>query len=175
MARNAPPKGLAKEFTTPDLVDHLTKAMAMAAAEVIDGLARLPPVTDATDAALRERFLQRRAATQHSGATPTATSWVSVFDQLAHRQQAPQKEDSWQTCLEMMPRKVTEHRLQPERGQEPSSSTSRVVQETGRSTSQKRCSQSCPCDKADSKKGHTEEGATRRKVQVRIDWANTGI
>ena len=175
MARKAPPKGLAKELTAPDLVNHLTKAMAMAAAEVIDGLARPPPVTDATDAALRERFLQRRAAAQHSGTTSTATSRVLVFDQLAHRQQTPKKEDPWQTRPEMMPRKVTEHGRQPERGQEPGRSTSWVVQESGLSTSQKRRSQSHPRDEADSKKGHTEEGATRKKVQVGIDWANTGI
>ena len=72
-ARNAPHKGPAKELTAQDLVNHLTKAMAMAAAEVIDGLACPLPVTDATDAALQKRFLQRRAATQHSGATSTTT------------------------------------------------------------------------------------------------------
>ena len=47
--------------------------MANAAAEVIDGLARPPPVTDATDATLRERFTQRRVVAQHSGTTPAAT------------------------------------------------------------------------------------------------------
>ena len=104
VARSAPPQGPARN----DLVNHLTKAMANAAAEVIDGLARPPPVTDATDAALQERFMQRRAAAQHSGTTPAATGRVSVFKRLAHRQQSPLKEDTWQTHLEMMPRKVME-------------------------------------------------------------------
>ena len=108
LARNVPPQGLAKEITAPDLVNHLTKAMASAAAEVIDGLTRPLPVTDATDAALRERFMQRRPTTQHSGATPAATGRVSVFDQLAHRQQSPMKEDTWQPHPEMMPWKITE-------------------------------------------------------------------
>ena len=171
---NAPPKAPAKELA-PDLVNHLTKAMATAAAEVIDEIACLLPVTDATDVALLQRFLQRRTAAQHYSATPTATGWVSVFDRLAHRQLTPQKKDPWQTCLEMMPWKVRERGHQSERSQESRRSTSRVVQETGQSTSQKRCSQSRPCHEADSKKGHTEEGATHRKVQVGIYWANMGI
>ena len=107
-ARNVPPQGPAKELTAPDLVNHLTKFMANAATEVIDGLAHPLLVTDATDATLQERFVQRRVAAQHSGATPAATGWVSVFDWLAHRQQSPLKEDTWQTHLEMMPRKVME-------------------------------------------------------------------
>ena len=75
-----------------------------------------------------------------------------------------------------MPQKVTEQGCQLERGQKPGRSTSRVVQESGRSTSQKRRSQSHPQDETDSKKGRMEDGASwGRKVQVRIDWANTGI
>ena len=100
-ARSAPPQGPAKE-----LVNHLTKVMANAATEVIDGLAHPLPVTDATNATLRERFMQRRAAGQHSSTTPAATGRVSVFDQLAHRQQSPQKEEPWPTHLEMTLRKV---------------------------------------------------------------------
>ena len=142
LARNVPPQGPAKELTAPDLVNHLTKVMANAATEVIDRLACPPPVTDATDATLRERFMQRRVAAQHSGATPAVTGRVSVFDRLAHRQQSPQKGDPWQTHLEMMPWKVTERGRQLQRGQEPGRSTSRVVQESGWSTSQKRRSQS---------------------------------
>ena len=107
-ARNVPPEGLAKEITAPDLVNHLTKAMASTATEVIDRLAHPLPVPDATDTALQERFMQRRMAAQHSGATPAATSQVSVFDQLAHRQQSPMKEDTWQPHPEMTSRKVTE-------------------------------------------------------------------
>ena len=106
--RNVPPQGLAKEITAPDLVSHLTKAMASTVAEVIDRLAHPLPVTDATNAALRERFMQRRMTAQHSGSTPAATGQVSVFDQLAHRQQSPMKEDTWQPHPEMMPWKVME-------------------------------------------------------------------
>ena len=96
LARNVPPQGPAKEITAPDLVNHLTKAMASTAAEVIDRLTHPPPVTDATDTVLQERFMQRRMAAQHSGATPAATSQVS-----------PMKEDTWQPCQEMTPRRVT--------------------------------------------------------------------
>ena len=79
------------------------------------------------------------------------------------------------TWPKMMPWK-TEKGGQPERSEEPSRSTSRVVQDSGLSTSQKRRSQSCPQDEADSKKGQMEEGTSwSRKVQTGIDWANTGI
>ena len=115
LARNVPPQGPAKEITAPDLVNHLTKAMASTVAEVIDGLAHSPPVTDATDTVLQERFMQRRMAAQHSGTTPAATGRVSVFDWLAHRQQSPMKEDTWQLHPEMMPWKVTEQGHQLER------------------------------------------------------------
>ena len=75
MARNAPPQGPARELSTPDLVNHLTKVMANATVEVFDRLAQPPPVTDTTDAAVQERFLQRRAAAaQHSSTNPAATS-----------------------------------------------------------------------------------------------------
>ena len=138
-ARAVPPQGLAKELCTPDLVNHLTKVMASATAEVIDGLAQPPPVTNAV---VPERFMQRNTmAAQHSSTNqvPSATSRVTVWDRLAHRQQTPHppKEDPWLTWPEMMPRK-TERGCQPERSQEPSRSTSQVVQDSGRSTSQKR-------------------------------------
>ena len=71
----------------------------------------------------------------------------------------PQKEDPWITHPEMMPLKV-ERGCQPERSQEPGRSTSQAAQESGQSTSQKRCSQSCPWDEADSKKGWTGEGTS---------------
>ena len=96
LARNVPPQGSAKEITALDLVNYMTKAMASTATEVIDRLACHLLVTDATDATLRERFMQRRMAAQHSSTTPAATSRVSVFDWLAHRQQSPMKEDTWQ-------------------------------------------------------------------------------
>ena len=100
---------LAKEVSALELVDHLIKVMASAAAEVIDGLAWPLPVTDATDAMARERFLQRRVTALQ---TPSATSRLMVWEQLAHRQQTPLKEGPWVTWLEMTPRKV-------ERGHQP--------------------------------------------------------
>ena len=80
------------------------------------------PVTDATDAAVRERFMQRRAmTTQHSSTNPSpaAAGRVSVFDQLAQWQQSPQKEDPWLTRPEMMPQKM-------ERGRQPTGAKSLV-------------------------------------------------
>ena len=159
-ARNAPPQGPARELSAPDLVNHLTKVMANAIAKVFDGLAWPPPVTNTTDAVVRERFLQRRAAAaQHSSTNPAATGQVFVFDRLEHRKQSPQKEDPWITHAEMTPRKV-ERGHQPERSQEPGRSTSQAVQESGRSISQKRRSQSHPRDKTDSEKGQMEEGTS---------------
>ena len=124
-----------------------------------------PPVNQAADAALRER-LQR-----HLNASPRATlssqpasGRVSVFDRLGHRVQATQQEDEWAPQPEMTPQKV-EHGRQPGRGQESSS----------RPPSQKRQSQSHPRDEADPKKGRTESEQRPSKIQVGIDWANTGI
>ena len=108
LARNVPPQGSAKEITAPDLVNHQTKAMASAAAEVIDRLTHPLLVTDATNVTLQERFMQRRTAAQQFSTTPAATSRVSVFDWLAHRQQSPMKEDTWQPHPEMTPWKVTQ-------------------------------------------------------------------
>ena len=80
-ARNAPPQGPARELSAPDLVNHLTKVMANAAAEIFDGLAQPLLVTDTTDTVVQERFLQRRAAAaQHSSTNPAATGQVSIFD-----------------------------------------------------------------------------------------------
>ena len=122
IVRAAPPQGPAKELSALDLVNHLTKVMANATTEVIDRLAKPPPVTDATDAAVWERFMQRSATTaQHSSTNPSpaAAGRVSVLDQLAHRQQSPQKEDPWLTRPEMMPWKM-------ERGHQPTGATSLV-------------------------------------------------
>ena len=76
-ARAVPPQGPAKEVSAPDLVNHLTKVMASVTAEVINGLTRPLPVTDATHAMVQERFMQRSTtAAQLSSAnqTPSATS-----------------------------------------------------------------------------------------------------
>ena len=56
-ARAASSQGLAKEVSAPDLVKHLTKVMASAATRVIDGLSWPPPVTDAIDTTVWERFM----------------------------------------------------------------------------------------------------------------------
>ena len=64
----------------------------------------------------------------------------------------------------MTPRKV-EHGRQPGRDQDSSS----------RPPSQKRRSQSHPRDEASAKKGQTDGDNCSSKIQVGIDWANTGI
>ena len=86
-ARATPPQGLAKEVSAPDLVNQLTKIMAGAAAEVIDGLTQPPLVTHATDAMVQERFMQRRTtAALHpsAGQTPSATGRITVWNRLAY-------------------------------------------------------------------------------------------
>ena len=64
----------------------------------------------------------------------------------------------------MTPRKV-ERGHQPGRDQDSSS----------RPPSQKRWSQSCPGEEASAKKGRTDSDNRPGKIQVGIDWANTGI
>ena len=64
----------------------------------------------------------------------------------------------------MTPRKVERGR-QPGRDQDSSS----------RPPSQKRRSQSCPQEEASAKKGRTDGDNHPGKIQVGIDWANTGI
>ena len=66
---------------------------------------------------------------------------------------------------EMTPRKV-------ERGCQ---SSHMAGQEAPHSTSQKRHSQSRPKDEVDTKKGLTEGEGRSSKVQVGINWSNTGI
>ena len=78
--------------------------------------------------------------------------------------QNTQKEDEWAPRPEMTPLKV-EHGRQPGRDQDSSS----------RPPSQKRRSQSRPRDEASAKKGRTDSDNRLGKVQVGIDWANTGI
>ena len=78
--------------------------------------------------------------------------------------QNTQKEEEWTPRPEMTPRKV-EHGRQPERDQDFSS----------RPPSQKRRSQSRPRDEASAKKGQTDSDNHLGKIQVGIDWANTGI
>ena len=175
--RNAPPQGLTRELTAPELVSCFTQGMVNATAEILDKFAQLLPVSVAADATLRERFQQRRATAPQPPATkPAPTSHVSAFDWLKHHKQSPQKEDPWTTHLEIMPQKI-ERGWQPDRSQECSGrSTSQSEEQSARSCSQKRHSQLRSRDEVDSKKGQTEEGTGKScKVQVGIDWANTGI
>ena len=162
-----------RTLSTPDLVSSLTKGMAAAATEILEKFAHLPPVDDATDAALWECFQQWRAAVSQPAPTSTAvTGRTSALDRLGHHRQSPQKEDQWQPRLEMTPWKI-ERGQQLDWGQEHSS---RADQESPCSTSQKRHSQSCSRDEVNSKKGRTKgDGRSHNKVQVGIDWAHTGI
>ena len=119
----------------------------------------------AADAALRER-LQRhlKASPWTTPGSQPASERVSVFDRLGHRVQDTQKEDEWAPRPEMTPRKV-------ERGRQPG----REQDSSSRPPSQKRWSQSRPQDEASAKKGWTDSEHRPSKIQVGIDWANTGI
>ena len=49
-------------LSAPDLVSSLTKGMTEAATQILEKFTHPPPVDDAADAAIWERFQQRRAA-----------------------------------------------------------------------------------------------------------------
>ena len=152
--------------SAPDLMSSITKSMTAAATEILEQFTHPPLVDDAVDAAIRERFQQRRAAASRIIPAGMETSgWVSAFDQLGHWAQTPQKEEEWEPRPEMTPRKV-------ERGRQ---SSSTAGSEPPHSTSQKRQSQSQPRDKGEPKKGCTEDEGQSSKVQVGIDWSTTGI
>ena len=122
---------------------------------------------DLADAVIRERFQQRRATAQKlTPAGAESSSWVSAFDRLGHRAETPrEKEDQWEPRLEMTPRKI-------QRGQQ---SSHTAGPDPPCSVSQKRWSQSRPRKECDPKKGHTEDDGRPNRVQVGIDWSNTGI
>ena len=158
-------------MSTPELAATVARGVAAAATQILEWYARplnepeCPPVDLAADAALRE-CLQRRlkgSPWTTPGSQP-ASERVSVFDRLRHRMQDTQKEDEWAPRPEMTPRKV-EHGCQPGRDQDSSS----------RPPSQKRRSQSHPREEASAKKGRTDSDNRPGKIQVGIDWANTGI
>ena len=161
-----PPQKQTRMLSAPGLVSSITKGMTAAVAEILERFAHPPPVDDVADTAIWECFQQQRAAaSQLTPASVEASSWVSAFDRLGYRAQTPQKEDQWAPRPKMTPQKV-------ERGCQ----ASRMAgQEPPRSTSQKRQSQSRPRDEVDSKKGCTEGDRRSSKVQVGIDWSNTGI
>ena len=158
-------------MSTPELAAMVARGVAAAATQILERYAQppdeaeRPPLDQAADAALRER-LQRhlKASPWTTPGSQPASERVSVFDQLGHRVQNTQKEDKWTPRPEMTPRKVERGR-QPERDQDFSS----------RPPSQKRQSQSRPRDEASAKKGRTDSDNRSGKIQVGIDWANTGI
>ena len=107
--REAPPEQ-PRVLSTPDLVSSITKRMTAAATEILDKFTQPPPMDDAADAAIRERFAQRRAATVREykfiPAGMESSTWVSEFDQLGHRMQTPQKDEDWEPQPEMTARKI---------------------------------------------------------------------
>ena len=60
--REAPPEQ-PRVLSMPDLVSSITKGMTAAATEILEKFTRPPPVDDAANAAIRERFQQRRVVT----------------------------------------------------------------------------------------------------------------
>ena len=173
--RRVPPR--AKPLTapgslsTPELVATVAHGVTAAATQILERYARppneaeCPPVDQAADAALQE-CLQRRlkASPWTTPGSQSVSERVSVFDRLGHRVQNTKEEDEWAPRPQMTPRKV-ERRRQPGRDQDSSS----------RPPSQKRQSQSRPRDEASAKKGWTDGDNRPGKIQVGIDWANTGI
>ena len=158
-------------MSTPELAATVARGVVAAATEILERYARppneaeRPPVDQAADAALREH-LQRclKASPWTTLGSQPASERISVFDWLGHRVQDTQEEDEWAPHPEMTPWKV-EHGCQPGREQDSSS----------RPPSQKRRSQSRPRDEANAKKGRTDNEQCPSKIQVGIDWANTGI
>ena len=158
-------------MSTPELAATVARGVAAAATQILERYARppneaeRPPVDQVADAALRE-CLQRRlkGSPWTTPSSQPASERVSVFDRLGHRMQDTQKEDKWAPRPEMTPRKVERGR-QPGRDQDSSS----------RLPSQKRRSQSRPREEASAKKGRTDGDNRLGKMQVGIDWANTGI
>ena len=158
-------------LSTPELAAIVARGVAAAATEILERYARppneaeCPPVNQAADAALREHLQRRLKASPWT--TPSSqpiSERVSVFNQLGHRAQNTHEEDEWTPCPEMTPRKV-QCGHQPERDQDSSS----------RPPSQKRRSQSRPREQANAKKGQMDNEQRPSKIQVGIDWANTGI
>ena len=170
--RTGVPPAAQGTISTPDLAATIIQGVAAAAMQILERFAWPPLVNEAdcpqvdlaADAALWECFQRCLAATPWSTPTSQAASgWTSAFDHLGHQTLAPQEEDEWAPWPEMMPHKV-------DWGQQPNRE-----QESPRAPSQKRRSQSQPHDEVNPKKGWTEGDGKASKVQVRIDWANTGI
>ena len=92
MPRAEPPPKQTRMLSAPDLVSSITKGMTAAATEILEKFTCPPSVDDAADAAIRERFQQRRAtASQFTPAGAEGSGQVSAFHQLGHWAQTPQK------------------------------------------------------------------------------------
>ena len=136
-------------MSTLDLAASVARDVVAATKEILDSItwpplvneADRPPVDQVADAALWECFQKHLAATPQSTSADTE-SHTSAFDHLGHRAPAPSQEDQWAPRPEMMPRKV-------DRGWQPNCEE----HEPSWATSQKRQSQSRPCDEVDPKKG----------------------
>ena len=84
--QDAPPQGLARDLSAPDLVNCFTQGMANTVEEILDKFAQLPAVSAAADATLQERFQQRRATALQPPVTksaqpvafPPLTGWNTV-------------------------------------------------------------------------------------------------
>ena len=161
-----------RTMSTPDLAATVARGVVAAAAEILDRFtwppqvneADHPPVDLAADAAIRECFQRRLAATPRTTSTgSTNTGRTSAFDWLGHHTPTPLEESKWAPHPEMTPHKIDRGRL-PHR-----------EQESQRAVSQKCRSQSRPHDEADRKKGRTESEEKPSKIQVGIDWLTTGI
>ena len=158
-------------MSTLELAAMVARGVAAATTQILERYtqppneAERPPVDQAADAALWERLQRRLKGSPWTtpGSQP-ASERVSVFDRLGHWMQDTQKEDEWAPHPEMTPRKV-ERGCQPGRDQDSSS----------RPPSQKRRSQSRPREEVSAKKGWTDSDNCPGKIQVGIDWVNTGI
>ena len=168
---SVPPVGQGT-MSTPDLATTIARGVEAVATQILERFTRplqvneadRPPVDLVADAAIWEHLQRCLAATPRPTSTGQATSSrTSAFDQLGHRVLAPQEEDKWAPWPEITPCKV-DHGWQPNKEQEPQWAVS-----------QKRWSQSQPCNKADPKKGRTEGEGKSGKIQVGIDWTTTGI
>ena len=113
-------------MSMPDLAESVTRGVAAAATQILERFtwppqvneADRPPVDMAADAAIRERFQKRLAATPRPTSTGQATSGrTSAFDRLGRRAPAPHEEDQWVPRPEMTPRKI-DHGWQPNKEQE---------------------------------------------------------
>ena len=166
------PLSIQGTMSTPNLATTVARGVAATTTDILERFTQPPQVNEAdrplvdlvADATIRERFQRCLATTPQAMPTgQAATGRTSAFDQLGHRTLTSQEESKWAPRPEMTPHKI-------DRGRQP-----HKEQETQRAVSQKRQSQSRPCDEADPKKGKTESEGKPSKIQASIDWTTTGI